>query len=230
MKILGIIPARGGSKGVPKKNIKLLDGLPLIFYSIKAGKESKLLTDIIVSTDSDEIIELVKKYNCKFFKRDQENAQDNTPIEPVIFELLDSLNETYDLIVLLQPTAPIRDGEDIDNAIRMFIEDEHLESVVSVVELEDIHPVRMYAIDQNKNMISLEPEKERLRRQDLKPVYLRNGSIYATKVDSFYTNKKLISSKKKAYIMPENKWANIDTERDFLIAEILIREWKNAKK
>jgi CMP-N-acetylneuraminic acid synthetase len=223
------ICARGGSKGISKKNIKLLDGEPLISYSIAAGKNSKLLSDLIVSTDSDEIIEVVKKYNCRFFKRAKENAQDNTPIEPVIKELLDSLKETYDLILLLQPTAPIREGKDIDNVISMFIDNVDLESVVSVVELEDIQPARMYSVDQENNMLSLEPAKERFRRQDLTPVYLRNGSIYATTVKSLEANKKLISSNKKAYIMPENKWANIDTKRDFLIAEILAKEWKNAK-
>ncbi|TXD49124.1 cytidylyltransferase domain-containing protein [Polaribacter sp. IC073] len=230
MKILGIIPARGGSKGVPRKNIKLLDGEPLIAYSIKAAQESRLLTDVFVSTDSEEIIAVAKKYNCSFFKRSEENAGDNTPIEPVIYELLDALKEVYDLIVLLQPTAPIREGKDIDNVINMFIEDKELESVVSVVELEDIHPARMYNVDSDKNMESLESTKERFRRQDLTPVYLRNGSIYATKVKSLQANKKLISSNKKAYIMPENKWANIDTERDFLIAEVLVREWKNRKQ
>ena len=230
MKILGIIPARGGSKGVPKKNIKLLDGEPLIAYSIKAAQKSRLLTDVFVSTDCEEIIAVTKKYNCSFFKRAKENAEDNTPIEPVIYELLDALKGTYDMIILLQPTAPIREGKDIDHVINMFIEDEQLESVVSVVELEDIHPARMYNVDSDKNMESLEPAKERFRRQDLTPVYLRNGSIYATRVKSLQANKKLISLNKKAYIMPENKWANIDTERDFLITEILVREWKNTKQ
>lgn len=229
MKILGIIPARGGSKGVPKKNIKLLNGEPLISYSIRTGQESNLLTDLIVTTDSEEIIEVVKKYNCNFFKRTKKNAQDNTPIEPVLFELLESIKKDYDLIVLLQPTAPIREGQDIDNVINMFIENKKLESVVSVVELEDIHPARMYSVDDENKMESLDSHKERYRRQDLEPVYLRNGSIYASKVAALYENKKLISSNKKAYIMPEYKWANIDTERDFLITEILLKDWQKKR-
>lgn len=229
MKILGIIPARGGSKGVPGKNIKLLDNSPLIAYSIKAGKASKLLTDLIVTTDSDKIIDVVKKYDCQFFKRSKENAEDETPIEPVVFELLNNLKKTYDIIVLLQPTAPIREGKDIDNVVQMFLKDQSIESVVSVVELEDIHPARMYSVDKEENMHPLDPSKERLRRQDLSPVYLRNGSIYATRTDIFKKNKKLISPNKKAYIMPEDKWANIDTERDFLITEVLVKEWKKTK-
>jgi len=89
MKVLGLIPARGGSKGVPKKNIRLVDGQTLISYSIEIAQKSKLITDVLVSTDSDEIIDIVKSYNCDFLKRNLENAQDNSVIEDVIYEVLD---------------------------------------------------------------------------------------------------------------------------------------------
>ena len=229
MKVLGIIPARGGSKGVHKKNIRIVDGHPLIYYSIQSGKKSKLITDLVVTSDSDEILDIVKKYECNYFKRSDVNAKDNSPIEPVIFEVLDRLKTTYDFIVLLQPTAPIREGVDIDNALKMLINDKDLDTVVSVVELEDIHPARMYSVNKKFEMTSLNPLLERKRRQDLGPVYLRNGAIYATRITSFSKSKKLINDSKKAYIMPESKWANIDTERDLVIAELLIKEWKQGK-
>jgi len=229
MKVLGLIPARGGSKGVPKKNIRIVDGQPLISYSIEIGKKSTLISDVIVSTDSDEIIEVVKKYGCDYYKRSDVNAQDETPIEPVVFELLENLQTQYDILVLLQPTAPIREVDDIDNVIQMLIDDNDLDTVVSVVELEDIHPARMYLVNDDLEMTPLNPSLERKRRQDLEPVYLRNGAIYATRISTFLKTKKIINDSKKAYVMPESKWANVDTERDLLITELLIKEWKQGK-
>ena len=228
MRVLGIIPARGGSKGVVEKNIREVDGQPLISYSIEIGQKSKLLTDLIVSTDSDKIINVSKKYKCKTLKRSQKNSEDSTPIESVLFEVLGNLKLEYDLIVLLQPTAPIREPEDIDNVIKFFIDEPNLETVISVIELDDIHPARMYKLSETKELLALYSSLERKRRQDLEPVYLRNGAIYATRVSSLLKNKKLISENKKAYLMPESKWANIDTERDLLITEVLIKEWKKG--
>ncbi|AOW19512.1 acylneuraminate cytidylyltransferase family protein [Urechidicola croceus] len=228
MKVLGIIPARGGSKGVKKKNIRIVDGLPLISYTIKAAQESELLTHFLVTTDSDEIIDVVKTTNSDFYKRDIKNAQDTSPIEPVIEEVLNTLDDSYDLIVLLQPTAPIRTGKDIDNVIQMFFDNSDTKSVVSVIELSDIHPARMYSIDNSLIMHSINKENERKRRQELESVYIRNGCIYAITTDAFKLHKKVILDTKKAYVMPENLWANVDTERDLLILEVLIKEWKKG--
>ncbi|PWG04280.1 acylneuraminate cytidylyltransferase family protein [Polaribacter aquimarinus] len=222
MKVLGIIPARGGSKGVKKKNIRLLNEKPLIEYSINAAKKSKLLSHFTVTTDSEEIIDIAKQNNCNYHRRSIANSSDSSPIEPVIHEVLDSFDTDFDIIILLQPTAPARTGKDIDEVIKMFKDDEKLECVVSVVELNDIHPARMYNIH-NQKLNSLEKENEFKRRQDLKPVYLRNGAFYAIKKDSFLSNNRLILENKKAYIMPEEKWINIDTERDLMIANLLIK-------
>ena len=228
MKILGIIPARGGSKGVPGKNIRLVNGKPLIGYTIEKAQKSKLLTDVIVSTDCEKIIDVVENYNCQYLKRSAENAQDHSAIETTIFEVLGTVKEEYDVIILLQPTAPIREVEDIDNVINMFIGDDTIDCVVSVIELEDIHPARMYQIDDNFVMTPLNQELERKRRQDLRPVYIRNGAIYAIRTPAFYEHKKLILEHKKAYFMPESKWANVDTERDLLITELLIKQWEKG--
>lgn len=228
MRVLGLIPARGGSKGVPNKNIRNVDGKPLIVYSIETAKKSKLLTDVVVSTDSNEIIEVVKANKCDYLKRSSENAKDESPIDAVVAEVLNELNVNYDLILLLQPTSPIREPEDIDNVIQFFISDNDLETVISLVELEDIHPARMYNLDTDCIMHPLSPKLERERRQNLAPVYLRNGAIYATKVTAFLASKKFICEHKKGYVMPESKWANIDTERDLQITEMLIKEWKKG--
>ena len=230
MNVLGIIPARGGSKGVKNKNIRLVDGKPLITYAINTAKESKLLTDFIVTSDDEAILNIAKSNESQYYKRDLKNAQDDSPIELVIFEVLQFLKEKqYDLIVLLQPTAPIRTGEDIDNVISMFLKDETLNNVVSVVELEDIHPARMYEVDDEFNLKPLNSDKEKEQRQKLSPVYLRNGCIYATTTKAFLEEKTLILSNKKAYVMPHSTWVNIDTERDLMVAETLVKLWKTKK-
>ena len=230
MNVLGIIPARGGSKGVKNKNIRLVDGKPLITYAINTAKECKLLTDFIVTSDDEAILNIAKSNESAYYKRDLKNAQDDSPIELVIFEVLQFLKEKqYDLIVLLQPTAPIRTGEDVDNVISMFLKDETLNNVVSVVELEDIHPARMYEVDYSFNLKPLNSDKEKEQRQKLDSVYLRNGFIYATATKAFLKEKTLILSNKKAYVMPHSNWVNIDTERDLMVAETLVKLWKTKK-
>jgi CMP-N,N'-diacetyllegionaminic acid synthase len=229
MKILGIIPARGGSKGVPGKNIKIIDGKPLIGYSIEVAQQSKCFDKLILTTDCDKTITIAKKFKCDYLKRNPLNAEDSSPIEPVINEVIDTLDEDYDLIILLQPTAPIREVSDVKAVIKMFENDPILETVVSVVALEDIHPARMYSISNDSTMYPLNPNLEKLRRQELQSVYIRNGAFYASKYKTYKSSGKLINSPKKAYVMPESKWVNIDTPKDLMIAEVLIKEWKKGK-
>lgn len=228
MKSLAIIPARGGSKGVPNKNSNPINGKPLIGYSIEAAQKSKLLTDVIVTTDSDKIGSIAKEYNCRHFKRDESNATDHAPVELAVSELIESLDTEYDLILLLQPTAPIRESEDIDNVIQMFMDDPSLENVVSVIPLSDIHPARIYKYNQKNELTSLEPDLETARRQDLYPVYIRNGSIYGITVKAFSRENKLMLANKKTYEMLEERWLNIDTPRDVLIGEVLLKEWQKG--
>ncbi len=220
MNVLGIIPARGGSKGVKNKNIRFLDGKPLITYAIDTAKESKLLTDYIVATDDEAILNIAKCNKSPIYKRDLRNAEDDSPIELVIFEVLEFLKDKkYDLIILLQPTAPIRTGEDVDNVIAMFEKDRTLNNVVSVIALEDIHPARMYEVNQKLDLKPLNEDKEKEQRQKLSSVYLRNGCIYATTTKAFFEEKTLILRNKKAYVMPHSTWVNIDTERDVMLAD-----------
>lgn len=228
MKVLGIIPARGGSKGVSKKNIRVIDGKPLIAYTIETAMQSSRLTDVLVSTDDLEIKEVAMQYGCDVQLRSKVNASDTAKIEAVIEEVLSKLKTNYDILMLLQPTAPIRDVEDIDKVVDMF-QKPRVESVVSLVELEDIHPARMYHIDTDNFMLPLDTKLEKQRRQDLPKVYLRNGCIYAVRTRVFEREKKVITEHKSAYIMPESKWANIDSERDLVITEALIKLWKKGK-
>jgi CMP-N-acetylneuraminic acid synthetase len=230
MKILGLIPARGGSKGVKRKNIRLVDGSPLIHYTIKAAQQSNCLTHILVDTDDAEIAETAMTTGVEVLKRPAELAQDSSSIVDVakrIIEHFKKQNILFDILVLLQPTSPIRTGKNIDEAINLLLEEQNTEGVISVVPMEDTHPARMYTM-QNHKLKALNPELESKRRQELEPVYYRNGCIYAIKVDALLTQNSFMPQHKKGYLMPSEWLANVDDERDLIITEALIKAWKNG--
>ncbi|MEM1327102.1 MAG: acylneuraminate cytidylyltransferase family protein [Bacteroidota bacterium] len=232
MKILAVITARGGSKGVKDKNIRLVDGQSLISYAIECANESKYVTDCVTTTDSERIADVVKKWNGEVLMRPPKLARDDTPSSPVVMHVIDELEKegrVYDIIVLLQPTAPIRTGEDVDRVIQMLKDDPKLDSVISVVPMQDVHPAKMYHVDNEQNMQTLVKDGERLRRQDLTPVYLRNGCIYAIRTAAFREQKELIINNKKAYVMSEDWLANVDSERDLMMTELLVKAWKKER-
>lgn len=226
MKILAFIPARGGSKGLKHKNILPVDGKPLIAYAIECALDSAYSLTVVVNSDSDAILNVASEYpEVLQQKRGLELAMDDTPITDVLTDALFRLDEEFDIIILLQPTSPIRSGEDIDRIIPMF-EDAKIEGVVSVVPMDDMHPARMYQLEDSGVLDPYESENEFKRRQDLIPVYYRNGCFYAVRTRSFFEQQALIPKVKKAYVMNPNHLANIDSPRDFLVAEALVKEWK----
>jgi CMP-N-acetylneuraminic acid synthetase len=227
MFILGVIPARGGSKSVPRKNIALLQGKPVIAYTIEAAQQSQLLTHFLVSSEDAEIIAIAKEYGAPVpFIRSAELATDNAPTLPVVQHAVREMetqnNITYDFVVLLQPTTPLRLAEDIDLAIKKLISTE-ADSVISVCDVGAYHPARMRQIvnDQLVELPIREP-KEMLRRQDLPPVYIRNGAIYAVKRDVVMYQNSMVGKVSRPYIMPEERSVNIDSKLDFILAEILL--------
>lgn len=227
MRVLAIIPARGGSKGVPGKNIKLLGGKPLIAHAIECAKKCNKVTKTIVSTDADEILNIALNFEAEVIKRHASLAQDTSNVVTAVAEVYQKLEEEFDLIVLLQPTSPLRTSRDLENIITMFEKDEFIDGVISVVPLEDYHPARMYNLDKNNKLIPFVNEGESKRRQDLEPVYFRNGCFYAVRVKAFLKEKSFMVENKKAYVMDVNWLVNIDSFRDFKIAEMLYEDWKN---
>lgn len=230
MKVLGIIPARGGSKGIKRKNIREIHGKPLIAYSIELGKQCEDLMDVVVSTDDDEIETISKHFGANVIKRPKNLATDDSDISSAITHVINELeekeNKAYDVILLLQPTAPLRTRGDIFNVINLFKEDVNLQAVISVVKIVDNHPARMYKLDQVENMVPYSKGQEKVRRQDLEPLYIRNGCIYAVKTSSFKNNGTLMPVNKKAYVM-NHRWAvNIDEEIDLDLFEIVLHKWK----
>jgi CMP-N-acetylneuraminic acid synthetase len=230
LNVLGIIPARGGSKGVIGKNTRLVAGEPLIAYSIQAAQASRSLTYFLTTTDDERIAEVAERCGSPVLRRPTDLAQDDTPMVPVVLHALEQAEKAtetaYDLVVLLQPTSPIREGTDIDAVIHMFAQDPELEGVVSVCAMHDTHPARMYHLDDEGRMEPLWSDWETARRQDLPVVYFRNGSIYAVRRSTLVEQRTLMSKRKKAYVMPVERLANVDDERDLVITEALVKLWK----
>lgn len=223
MRILGLIPARGGSKGVPRKNIKLLGKKPLIEYTLDTAKKSKLLTQIVVSTDDEEIAVAAEIAGCKPpFIRPSQLAQDTSTTLEVVqhtIAFFESQNIFFDAICLLQPTTPFREGDCIDNAIKKFINSK-ADSLISVLGIpEEYNPHWAFYENESGFLNIATGEKEIIsRRQELPKAFHRDGSIYITKTaviknGSLYGNSiAYIESNPQFYV-------NIDTIKDWETAE-----------
>lgn len=230
MRTLGLIPARGGSKGVVRKNIRPIHGVPLLVYTVRAAQEARLLDHVILSTEDEEIAAVGREAGVDVpFLRPSELAQDDTPTLPVVFHALQTLREQgheYDCLVLLQPTTPLRTSEDIDKSIQMLQTDE-TDSVVSVCPVPGhFHPEwqlvqeKKYLMGYNGNALSQLPP----RRQALSTTYTRNGAIYAIWLKSLYQQQTLLGEKTRAYLMPLERSVNIDSLVDLQMAELLVKK------
>lgn len=228
MNSLGVIPARGGSKSVPRKNIALLHGKPLIAYTIEAARGSRSLTHFVVSSEDPEIIAVAKQYGAPVpFVRPAELATDEAPSLPVVQHAVREMESlhgiTYDIVVLLQPTTPLRQPGDIDAAIQKLV-DTGADSVISVCDVGAYHPARMrQIIDDRLVELPIREPKEMLRRQDLPPVYIRNGAIYAVRREVVMEQNSMSGKVCRPYMMPEDRSVNVDSKLDLLLAEILLR-------
>ena len=224
-KVLGIIPARGGSKGIPKKNIYKINNKPLIAYTINEAKKSKFLKDVIVSTEDSEIEKISKKFHAQVLKRPKKLSTDNTPTNSVIINVIKQLETKgdieFDAIVLLQPTSPLRTVNDIDNSIKIFSKNK-CDSVMSVTKVH--HPPHWtYSINKKGTLTKFLKSKTRVfRRQDSPILYQLNGAILiATK--EFFLKKKEIGHNTIPYIMPQERSIDIDNFYDLKIASLILK-------
>lgn len=222
-KTLGIITARGGSKGVPKKNIKLLNGKPLIVYSILQAQKSKYIDKLLVSTDDKEITKISKKYGAEVQMRPNELAQDKTPHLPVLQYIVKQLEEEEnykaDIIVLLQPTSPFRANGEIDRAIKKFMDNPKADSLMSVSGVPGhYNPLWVKKIKNNR----LFPLKDIPRRQDLPKFYWKSGQIYIMKYDTLMKKNSLFGDFCMPHIAEIKEFVNIDSKIDFALAEFII--------
>jgi CMP-N-acetylneuraminic acid synthetase len=224
-RVLAITLARGGSKSVPKKNIRKINGFPLIAYTIMEALKSKYITRYIVSTDDKEIKKVSEKYGAEVpFLRPKNLASDKassvSALQHAVQWIEKNEGEKYDYIIELMCTNPLKNYIDIDACIKKLIKT-NADSVIAVHQLEDHHPARIKKIINDKIVDFCVVEKNESRRQDLKPkAYVRSGSIYALKRNHLMLeNKRYGSVNSRPFILPSEKAINIDTEADLIIAK-----------
>ena len=231
MKILALIPARGGSKGVPGKNIKLLNGKPLLAYTAEVALKSTYFNEVIISTEDEQIIEVAKNLGIKVpFVRPMELAQDNTPTIDVIIHTLqwyENQNISFDAVCLLQVTTPFRTVEFLNKAIEKFIEKDS-DSLVSVQKVpHEYNPHWTFEVNSKGNLKIATGESEIIkRRQELPVAYHRDGSIYITKVKVLLQNKSLYGDTTAFVESDSESYVNIDTIEDWVKAEAIIKNNK----
>ncbi len=227
MRNIAIIPARSGSKGLKDKNIRLLNGKPLLAYTIEAALKSRCFDKVMVSTDSKKYAKIAEEYGAEVpFLRSKETSQDSTSPWEVMKEVLENykaMGEEFDTFALLQPTSPLRNAKDIKNAYAE-LEEKRANAVVSMCELE----CSMHLVNTLPKSLSMKGfisnEQYNKRRQEIRPYYHFNGAIYISKVKSFMKHMNIYDDKCYAYIMDRNRSYDIDDKDDLKIVEALMKK------
>jgi len=223
-RVLSIIPARGGSKGLPGKNIIDLAGKPLIAWTIEASLKSKYIAKTVVSSDDEEILDISNNYGAEVLKRPNDLASDIATSELVVRHVIDCLEskgEKFDVVILLQPTSPLRTHEDIDNAFEIMFYSEST-AVISVCEFDN-KVLKSFIKDYDGFLSGIENDKYLcMRRQDLPELFMPNGAIYIVDIESFNISKALFTSKTLPYSMSKMNSLDIDSQDDLKSAEKIL--------
>jgi N-acylneuraminate cytidylyltransferase/CMP-N,N'-diacetyllegionaminic acid synthase len=224
--MIAIVPARGGSKGLPGKNIKNLCGRPMIAYTIETALKSKYIQEVIISTDEKKIADIAVEYGATCpFMRPPELARDDSHAIDTYLYTVENLNRQHgyniDEFVVLQPTSPLRITEDIDNTIDIFYRYK-ADSAASFVK--ETHPIIWHKyLDKEGKISSIFSENQLQNRQEIRPTYYPNGAVYVFKYSLLVKDRCYYTERSYAYIMPFDRSIDIDTMDDFEYAEILLR-------
>ena len=219
--VLGVILARGGSKGLPRKNVRDLAGKPLIAWTIEAGHESEYLDRLILSSDDEEIMSVAQDYDCEVpFRRPDRLARDDTPSVDALVHALDQL-PSFDYVALLQPTSPLRTAEDIDATIVQCHETE-APACISLVELGK--PAQwLFALSDDDRLRPLVGGSETVtRRQDAEPVYAPNGAVNVARTKWIREQTSFRTEETVGYVMPKERSSDVDTKLDLKWCEFLV--------
>jgi CMP-N,N'-diacetyllegionaminic acid synthase len=232
--ILAIIPARGGSKGVPKKNIKSFCGKPLIAWTIEQGKKSKHIDKLVVSTDDAEIAAVSRKYGAMVIDRPKEFARDDSPTFDAIKHVIDTLKErgeSYDIVILLEPTSPLRKDDDLDKAIDLFQKNTlKADALVSLGEVHLENPMITKVIGEDGFLLPFTDSKKQIyQRQQLPAIYFPYGVIYLSKTGAYLKSKTFYQEKTVPYLI--ERWQNyeIDDIYDFVVMEAVMKYREQTK-
>ena len=222
-RILALIPARGGSKRLPRKNVLPLAGKPLIAWSIEAARGAKAIDRVVVSTDDAGIADAAREHGAEVLDRPAALATDHAGTLDVILHALRTLDETFEHVVVLQPTSPLRSAADIDNAIHLQLK-RRADAVVSVCET-DHPPEWCNTLPDDRSMAGFfRPGVRGTRSQDLPTSYRLNGAVYVYRVERLLAQENLeMDDNGYAYVMPRERSVDIDTAIDFDIAELFMR-------
>ena len=218
-RFLAVVPARGGSKGVPRKNVRIMAGKPLIEWTIGQAAQSRYIDRVIVTSDDEEICQVAKQFGAEVpFVRPAELASDTATGVDVLCHAVQNVGADYDYVVLLQPTSPLRECTDIDAAIELCVR-RAVASVVSVSEATK-SPYWMYQMTE-EGELSPVVENAATNRQQLPRTYALNGAVYVLEVASLLESRAILREDTLGYVMPTERSYDIDTEIDFLICEFL---------
>ena len=226
--VIGIVPARAGSKGLPRKNIAPLCGKPLIAWSIEAGLRSQYIDLVIVSTDSNKIAGISAEYGASVpFIRPAELATDETPTIDVVIHALEYLNiqrkQRFDYTVLLEPTSPLRDEADIDRAIKQLVDNIGASSLVGISRTEAQNPAFLVGLSENNFLLGLDQsEIKPVRRQEIKDVYFLEGSIYVSDTKTLIARRTFCHQETLGCIFPKWKSLEVDDLEDLIMVEALM--------
>lgn len=221
-KVLGLVPARGGSRGLPRKNLRQLAGRPLLEWTAAAGLDSEYLDDLVLSTDDDEIARVGDAAGMQVrFRRPASAATDEALASQVVTHALGVLPEEYDLVVYLQPTSPLRTAADIDGAIEALVE-ANADFCVSVHPSPE-RPDLMFYLDPEDRIVPVTGTFVARRRQDVPPCYVINGAVYVAGTTAFLEHQTFIGQGTVAYRMPTTRGLDIDDLADFERAEAILR-------
>lgn len=237
-RILGVIPARGGSRGVPRKNIRSLAGKPLLTYVLTEALKSKLLTRVVVSSEDPEILSVAKRYGRPgvALKRPQYLARDTTPDVPVLRHALRAVEReeeiAYEYVMQIHATTPFVAASHIDEALGLLLSRPEADSVVSVYNVRGYHPLKLKRIIEGRlhPYVAGYEERTTQRRQDLDHVYKRNAGLYASKRRVVMEEGRVFGDHCLAYLMPYEFSFEVDTPVDFLIVDFLMRHYRRYKK
>ena len=230
-KVLCVVPARKGSKGLKNKNIKKINKIPLIAWTILTAKKSKLIDEIVVSTDSLKISKIAERYGANVpFIRPKKLATDKASSFSVLKHAIDFFNKKgiyFEYVLMLEPTSPLRSVKDVDFCIRK-IKSKNIETLVSVTRAVEQHPIFLYSINKKNILKPYLKEKQKLyiRRQDVDPIYYLEGSIYISKISTLMKKKTWYHKKTQAFKIDKWKSLEIDDINDFRLAEFYLKNYR----